>query len=149
MSATQPAYANPWRRLGAQLLDTLWMLPAYLLLGGLGLALQGGERLSPGAEPLLEVILALVVLQFWVQRQATPGKRLLGLRIVDAGHLGPPAFRQYLLRYIGYALSTLPLCLGFVWSLFDARRQCWHDKLAGTLVLRDPAPSPPSTVRFR
>jgi uncharacterized RDD family membrane protein YckC len=143
MSVTQPAYASPWRRLGAQLLDTLWMLPAYLLLGGLGLALQDSDRLSPGAEAMLEVILALAVLQFWAQRQATPGKWLLGMRIVDATSLGPPAFRQYLLRYVGYALSTLPLCLGFAWSLFDARRQCWHDKLAGTLVLRDPPPSLP------
>ncbi len=146
MSATQPSYASPWRRLGAQLLDTLWMLPLYLLLGGIGLALQGGDRLSRGAEAMLEVILALVVLQFWVQQQATPGKRVLGMKIVDATSLGPPAFRQYVLRYIGYAVSALPLCLGFLWALFDARNQGWHDKLAGTLVLRDP---PPSTVRFR
>ena len=31
----------------------------------------------------------------------------------------------------------IPLCLGLIWVAFDARKQGWHDKLAGTVVVRD------------
>ena len=46
----------------------------------------------------------------------------------------------------------LPLGLGYLWMLWDRRRQTWQDKLGGTLVVRDPPPAsgspapPPSTV---
>jgi uncharacterized RDD family membrane protein YckC len=40
------------------------------------------------------------------------------------------------LRYIGYFLSALPLYLGFLWALWDRRHQGFHDKLAGTTVVR-------------
>ncbi|WP_141737159.1 RDD family protein [Marinobacter sp. X15-166B] len=33
-------------------------------------------------------------------------------------------------------LSALPLCLGFIWVGVDKRKQGWHDKLAGTVVVR-------------
>ncbi len=39
-------------------------------------------------------------------------------------------------RYLGYFASTIPLCLGFLWIAFDKRKQGWHDKLAGTVVIR-------------
>ena len=39
------------------------------------------------------------------------------------------------LRWIGYMLSSLPLNLGFLWVAFDARKQGFHDKLAGTVVI--------------
>jgi uncharacterized RDD family membrane protein YckC len=65
----------------------------------------------------------------------TPGKWLLGLRVVqtDGAPLTPGiAF----LRWVGYIISKIPLYLGFIWAAFDGRRQGWHDKLAGTCVIR-------------
>jgi uncharacterized RDD family membrane protein YckC len=81
---------------------------------------------------------ALVVILFWRWKQGTPGKLMLRLRIVDAGTGGEPGLRQWCLRYVGYILSTLPLLLGFLWVAWDPRRQGWHDKLAGTVVIRVP-----------
>ena len=49
----------------------------------------------------------------------------------------PLTIRRALLRYVGYWLSAIPLGLGFFWVLVDDRRQCWHDKLAGTYVVYD------------
>ena len=43
---------------------------------------------------------------------------------------------QALGRYLAYYLAILPLMLGIVWVAFDRRKQGWHDKLAGTVVLR-------------
>jgi uncharacterized RDD family membrane protein YckC len=44
-----------------------------------------------------------------------------------------------LLRYVGLIISFVALFLGVVWVAFDSRKQGWHDKIAGTLVVRDPA----------
>lgn len=78
---------------------------------------------------------------FWVLLGQTPGKLLLGLRIMRVNGR-PISIRCALVRYAGYWLSALPLGLGFLWVLVDARRQGWHDKLAGTYVMYAPRPRP-------
>lgn len=89
---------------------------------------------------------AVLVILFWRWKQGTPGKLLLRLRIVDADSGGEPSLRQWCLRYVGYFLSTVPLLLGFFWVLWDPRRQAWHDKLAGTVVILPPQRDPPATT---
>jgi len=73
----------------------------------------------------------------WVLLGQTPGKLLMGLRVARINGQ-PLTIRRALLRYLGYWLSAIPLGLGFLWVLVDDRRQCWHDKLAGTYVVYDP-----------
>jgi uncharacterized RDD family membrane protein YckC len=71
---------------------------------------------------------------FWTLASQTPGKTLMGLRIVTTG--GQPLnFGRSVRRLVGYAVSIFVLWLGFVWILIDNRRQGWHDKIAGTLVV--------------
>lgn len=36
---------------------------------------------------------------------------------------------------IDFLVSLLPLCLGFLWVAFDSKKQGWHDKIAGTVVI--------------
>ena len=84
-----------------------------------------------------QVLPAVAVIVFWHTRQATPGKQLLGLRVVDARTGARLSLGQAIGRYLGYFVSIVPLCLGLLWVAFDARKQGWHDKLAGTVVLRD------------
>lgn len=71
-------------------------------------------------------------------RQATPGKRALGLRVVDArgGRIGPG---RAALRHLAGTLSWLSLNLGHLLAALPPRRQALHDRLAGTRVLQDPA----------
>ncbi|MBN1667812.1 MAG: RDD family protein [Anaerolineales bacterium] len=71
---------------------------------------------------------------FWWLTGQTPGKYLLGLRVVTVKGQRVPPWRAAL-RYLGYILAALPLFVGFVWILVDDRRQGWHDKLAGTCVI--------------
>jgi len=70
---------------------------------------------------------------FWLLAGQTPGKRMMGLRILRSDgtrlHLANAVRRE-----IGYALSGI-LFLGYLWILFDNRRQGFHDKLAGTIVV--------------
>ena len=74
------------------------------------------------------------VLFFWTMAGQTPGKALLGLRIVtrDGGRL---SFWRSLVRFFGYWLSSLFFGAGFLWASIDNYREGWHDKLAGTTVV--------------
>lgn len=87
------------------------------------------------------VLPAVAILVFWQYRSATPGKMFMSAEIVDAQTGGRPSTRQLVLRYVGYYVATIPLLLGLIWVAFDARKQGWHDKLAGTMVVSTAEPS--------
>lgn len=89
---------------------------------------------------------AVAVVLFWVARQATPGKMAISAKIVDAISGNAPSTGQLIGRCLAYYLSTIPIGLGFIWVAFDKRKQGWHDKLAGTVVVRkkEREPSPVS-----
>lgn len=64
----------------------------------------------------------------------TLGKMFMGLRVVRAdGEEVPPSLA--FLRFVGYALSLLPLGLGFFWTIIDREKCAWHDHLAATRVV--------------
>lgn len=77
----------------------------------------------------------ILVIVLWYFFSATPGKMLMGMKIVDAETGMPPNNGQNIIRYIGYFPSTLVFALGLFWVFFDKRRQGWHDKMAGTVVV--------------
>lgn len=76
----------------------------------------------------------------WMKWSATPGKMLLRIRVVDAKTDAPISRRQIVIRLLGYVVSSLPMMLGFFWAWFNRRRQGWHDKMAGTVVIVVPKP---------
>lgn len=78
----------------------------------------------------------LLVPLLWLLWSATPGKLAVSIKIADAETGRKPRLRQVVIRLLGYYLSALPLGLGFLWILVDRRKQGWHDKLAGTVVIR-------------
>ena len=65
----------------------------------------------------------------------TPGKMIFGLKVVQTTgeHM---TFGLAFLRWVGYIISAFVFYLGFIWILFDAKKQGWHDKIAGTVVIR-------------
>jgi len=66
----------------------------------------------------------------------TIGKMLLGIRLItEQGN--SPGFWEAFVRWVGYYISTAFLFIGFIWSIFDSRSQSWHDKIAGTFVVKD------------
>jgi uncharacterized RDD family membrane protein YckC len=77
---------------------------------------------------------------FWVVAGFTPGKGLLGLRVVRTDGR-PVTIGPALARFIGYWLSALVLFMGFLWVAIDRRHQGWHDKLGGTVVVYNPSPT--------
>jgi len=70
---------------------------------------------------------------FWTLAGQTPGKRLMGLLVVQTNGERLKLGRA-ILRWLGYWLSGI-LFLGYLWIVLDSRRQGFHDKLARTLVV--------------
>jgi uncharacterized RDD family membrane protein YckC len=78
---------------------------------------------------------AAYFLFFWTIIGQTPGKILMGLRIVTTDGQTTLSFTRSVRRLLGYIVSILSLWIGFLWILVDNRRQGWHDKIAGTIVI--------------
>ena len=73
---------------------------------------------------------------FWAWRGQTPGMIPFNMRIVMADDGSKPDWVRMLLRYVGLIISFVILFLGVIWVGFDRRKQGWHDKMAGTVVVR-------------
>jgi uncharacterized RDD family membrane protein YckC len=131
-------------RARASFIDSIWWT-AILLFVPLGPSSE--IPLSPDALAAT-FVLWLIVAQcvpllitgvLWVVWGTSPGKRVVRLLIVDAGSHEPMTRRQAVLRTVGYVL-TFTLCgAGFLWVLFNPRRQALHDRIASTVVVCDEA----------
>ncbi|MAZ69087.1 RDD family protein [Porticoccus sp.] len=139
-------YAGFWIRFGALLIDLVIMaivlyVPLSLIYGE---EYWIGDKLIYG---FWDVMLGYVVpfvatIWFWLHYLGTPGKMAMKLQIVDASTGGKMRTGQAIGRYFAYILSAVPLCLGFIWVGVDQRKQGWHDKLAGTVVIRNTGKEP-------
>ncbi|MGB5746371.1 MAG: RDD family protein [Desulfobacterales bacterium] len=140
MNNQDQEYAGFWIRVGASLIDTILVLIIIspFLTAVYGKAYWLDSSWVKGFWDLVfsYILPAVAVITFWVYKSSTPGKMATNLTIVDARTGGKPSTRQFIIRYLGYYVSTLPLLLGFIWVGIDKRKQGWHDKLAGTVVLR-------------
>ena len=135
-------YAGLWVRVGATIIDTLLIMavltPLLVAIYGWAYfdATNTGFFAGPADFLLSYIAPAVAVIVFWIYRQATPGKMALSIRIVDATTGSAPSTGRCVGRYFAYFVSIFPLGLGLIWVAFDKRKQGWHDKLAGTVVIR-------------
>ncbi|WP_421840604.1 RDD family protein [Marinobacter algicola] len=139
-------YAGFWIRTGAALIDSLLILvivaPIISLIYGSEYWLNESFIVGFWDVVLNYVLPAIAVIVFWIYKSATPGKMATRLVIVDARTGEKPTTAQFIGRYLAYYISILPLFLGLIWVGIDKRKQGWHDKLAGTVVLRNKKPEP-------
>ena len=130
-------YAGFWIRFVAMIVDTiilmLIMMVAAMVFGAAVMNPEMGMMTWSVFNIILPAILVVLLWRYW---GATPGKMMFKAVIVDAQSLKPPTTGQLLIRYFAYILSTIPLCLGFLWIAWDAKKQSFHDKLARTVVVR-------------
>jgi len=66
----------------------------------------------------------------------TVGKRALGIRVVDARTGGPIGTGRGVGRYFARIISALVCLLGYLWMLWDADKQTWHDKMVNSVVVK-------------
>lgn len=135
-------YASLWRRAGALLIDVslVAILLSCELLVWIALSGEMPDRESRAATSLVAGSLGILFVLMIVldcTLQGTPGLLLMDCRIVDARTGRRINLGQSLRRAMSLPLSVLPGLLGLFWIGWDRRRQAFHDKLAGTLVVRN------------
>jgi len=143
-------YVGFWARVGASIIDTLLIsliiLPIVTAVYGTDYWLDDTFIKGPVDFLVTWVFPTVAVVLFWIAKQATPGKMAISARIVDAETGKKPSAGQLTIRYLGYYVSMIPLFLGIFWVAFDRRKQGWHDKLAGTVVVRPKCRGPQAVV---
>ena len=129
-------YVGFWPRAFAGVID-LGLLAA-LLYPLLQLLERGPERfLMGGSLTLLSLLLcAAAGALFYLSPGTTPGMMAISAIVVDERTGCPPSLPQRIGRSLALVLALAPLGLGFLWAAFQPKKQAWHDKLAGTLVVR-------------
>ena len=140
MEKVQLEYVGFWARIVAIFIDAvLLMVIEFPLLfafyGSAYFTVDSGVQ-GPVDFMLDFVFPTVATILFWFWKQATPGKMAFSAKIVDAETGKEPSIGQYIGRYFAYIISAIPFCLGFIWVAFDSKKQGWHDKLAGTVVVR-------------
>ena len=141
-------YAGFASRAGAIIIDAL-IIVACVTIGAWLVSLTMSvlnltpDTSAPGVEVATIALVSWVPMfiagyyaLFWSTVGKTPGKALLGLKVVrlDGSRL---SFGRSLLRVFGYTVSTIFFGLGYAWVLIDNRRMGWHDKIARTCVIYD------------
>lgn len=129
-----PRYAGFWRRVAAYLIDSFLFSVIAGLLAGPGFL---NAELWSAQGLLRTLVVMLLTVSLWVRFQGTPGKLLMGCRVVDADSFTAVSVKQAVLRFVSYLVSIIPLGLGFLWIARDPRKQGFHDKIAHTVVLFD------------
>ncbi len=82
------------------------------------------------------LFMAVPFIGTWYFFSTSPGKFLVGIEIRSIrGKSTTPTLIQYILRYTSFLFTITPCLLGFIWLLFDPKKQAVHDKIAGTVVV--------------
>ena len=117
-----------WIRFGAFVVDCLFLILAIWIL-----------RLIPG---VFAFAFILPLLYFWLftgLRGQTPGKTIFEIKVIDIDNNVPGLGRAALREIVGkivFLFIFLIAFIGFIWIAADSEKQGWHDKIAGTYVIR-------------
>ena len=127
------AIASPALRLYAFgtdffILSGAWLLAITILDGGL-------ISTQPLATTNIVIAWAYFILPTGLKGQ-TPGKWVAGIIVVDEDGRVPGVAMAIPREMIGRVVSIAALGLGLAWIIPDKKRQGWHDKIAGTYVVR-------------
>ncbi|MFA7314403.1 MAG: RDD family protein [Candidatus Magasanikbacteria bacterium] len=130
--STEKKYAGFWIRFLAIIIDSVLLS----FIGSLfGATTYSGLSVSVSYTGWKALIPLAYVLIFWIWKGATPGKMVLGLKIIeeDGKKL---TWQKAVVRYLSMFLSGIAFCLGFFWIGFNPKKQGWHDLLAKTYVIK-------------
>jgi uncharacterized RDD family membrane protein YckC len=98
------------------------------LLVGICLSVLGHHHLEL-------LVLAAYGAVMWKLRGSTVGGIVLDLHVVRLDGR-PVDWETAIIRALSCFLSLAVAGLGFIWIALDPNNQAWHDKIAGTVVVR-------------
>ena len=143
-------FAGVVTRFVALLIDNiaLWAISVVIMVvfgGFVGITSAGDNwffGLLAGAAAIFSIAI-LFLLQFlyfgwyWSQDGQSIGMKMVNVRVVRRDSEAKVSFLRGALRgTLGYYISGLIFGLGFIWALFDANKETWHDKLFDTWVVK-------------
>lgn len=143
-------YGGFWRRVLALLLDGIilgviyfpvQMLLLMMLAPSISRDPQGihaGSLVAAfGAAYAFNIVLGVCYQGYFLsQKSATPGKMILGLKVITPGG-GRISVGRAVGRYFGYILDGLTLGIGYLIVAFDSEKRGLHDYICGTRVIRE------------
>jgi uncharacterized RDD family membrane protein YckC len=118
--------ANFWERMGAAFLDVILVSILGKVVGG---------------SPMGYLVALAYFAGMWAWKETTIGGIVLNLKVVRLDDK-PITFLVALVRGLAAGFSVIVLFLGFFWMIWDREKQTWHDKIAGTVVVRQPRGMP-------
>ena len=129
------------QRLLGRILDSLNSFVVYIgivMLIAIVAAVSGAEEDNVLTNVLMLAGVALIIaLQLiWEGRGGSPFRRAIGVLIVDQNTFKPIGPWRAFVRILVANFSLLVFGLGFLWMLWDPKSQTWHDKAAGTVVVK-------------
>jgi uncharacterized RDD family membrane protein YckC len=137
--------AGWWVRFFAYFVDSLIIGIPASIVGGIIAAVTGAFSSTNPNSGGLFIFYAILVLAtigyyvyFWTQRDGqTIMNKALGIKVVKTDG-SPITTGTAIIRYIGYIINSIifGLPIGFIWAAFDSQKQGWHDKIAGTYVVK-------------
>ena len=143
----QIVYASTGRRLVASLIDglilSIFYIPISIVTNATATSNYGANSsyAASGISTILTLILMVIQFAYYVyfigSRGQTPGKMAMGVKVVRKDAVAPVGYGKAFMReFVGKFISSLILALGYLWILWDKEKQGWHDKIAGTIVVR-------------
>lgn len=84
---------------------------------------------------------AVYCVAMWATKATTIGGIICSLKVVRLDDR-PIDWGVAVVRTLGGFLSLFVAGLGFIWVAFDDEKQSWHDKIAGTTIVRVPKGTP-------
>lgn len=144
VAASQVIYASFWRRFGAALIDGVIVYFIGFVIGFVIGFIAGftGNSAKTGIFNTLNILISLLIGEFYYiyligKFGQTLGKKWLRVKVIKIGTDEVPGyFKAFLRDGVGKILSAIILLLGYFWMLWDSQKQTWHDKIAGTIVVK-------------
>lgn len=149
----QPAYGAPavhyahWgKRVAAYLIDGLVVMVGYLpAMVGNGIISASDDGTSTvGTLLVLVGVVAAIAIFVWNtclkggRTGWSIGKGVMGIRLISESTGQPIGAGMAFVRYLAHILDALPCYLGYLWPLWDEKRQTFSDKIIGTIVVEQP-----------
>jgi uncharacterized RDD family membrane protein YckC len=140
-----PDQLGSWlQRVGACLLDGLIMNIPFTVGYALYIPsiMQGTppDGVTGAIAGLLGLVsLGLLIWNYFIRQGSTGqtiGKQVLGLKLLRESDGQPIGAGMAFLRYLAHFLDGLACCVGYLWPLWDQKRQTFADKIVSTLVVK-------------
>jgi len=126
-------YVGFWRRFAASFLDGIILNIISWILFFILSFFPYWASIAVGIAFFIGSIIYYPV--FWVWQGATPGKMIMGVKIVRTDG-SPIGIGRAFLRYVGYFVSAIIIYIGYLMIAWDSKKQGLHDKIADTCVIR-------------